>query len=57
MGREALARQLALAVARRHAEHQPVDLAALDPFELLGDQAMVAGRAVAREPELGEADD
>jgi hypothetical protein len=38
--------KLALAVTRGHQQHEPVDLTALDTFELLGNLPMQARRLV-----------
>src|SRR5262245_4860129 len=51
---EASRRQLAFAVSRRHQQHQPVDLTALDTFELFGNLPMQARSLVARESVLSE---
>jgi hypothetical protein len=49
-------RQLRLAVTWSNANHHPVDLATLNPLELLRDIPMHLARLVLRQPELREPD-
>ena len=51
-----MARKFRFAMSRGDQKHKPVDLAALNAFEMTGDDAVVRRRAVLRECRFSEGD-